>query len=476
MGETHDLVIIGAGPAGYTAAIRAAQLGLDTAIVDDRLREGKPAPGGVCLNVGCIPSKALLSISEEYYSIKTTGKKKGITHRDLGFNLARMMKRKEGIIQKLTGGVLSLLGANGIRLYSGTASLSNPGKVEVESGSGVTQLLAEKIILATGSLPRELPFLPCDGRRVIDSTGALSLEEVPPRLLIIGAGAIGLEMGSVWSRLGSEVTVLELASQVLPGWDRSLARELQGAMKKQGLTIRLSTAIEGGEVGKGGVRLWGREEGKDPFTLEGDLLLVAAGRLPRVSIAGVGSREFLLTDRGFLQVDEGFQTSIPGIYAVGDVIPGPMLAHKAEEEGIALAEKLAGLPGLHSRHTIPGVVYTHPEGAFVGSTEESLIAEDRPYLKGTFPFAANGRALAMGEEGGFVKILADAATDRLLGAHILGPSASELIAQAVTVMEFGGSAEDIARTIHAHPSLSEAMKEASLAVADRSIHTINRKK
>ena len=491
---TYDFLVIGSGPGGYVAAIRAAQLGLSTAVVEKEERFG-----GTCLNIGCIPSKALLDSSELYARMAKRGdhdvSAHGIKIGKLELDLKTMMARKHQVVEKLTSGVGQLFKGNGIQSFRGTGKITAAGKVEVSDPDGKKQTLsARNIVLATGSVPAALPIFPLGRDGFLTSTEALSLKDVPGKMAVIGAGAIGLELGSVWARLGAEVTVIELLDQILPGMDTEISRRTRSILAKQGLQIHTGTRVLGyqkagksasGKAGKsaaaksaaGGVILTAEDgEGKQQ-QFPADVVLVAVGRRPYTE--GLGLAELgIKTEEGSgrVIVDQGFQTSLAGVYAIGDLIPGPMLAHKAEEEGMAVAEIVAGKSGEVSYRTIPSVVYTWPEVASVGKSEEALKQEGVEYKKGTFPFRANGRALAMGSEDGLVKILADRRTDRVLGVHIVGPWASDLIAEAVTVMEFGGSAEDIARTVHAHPTLPEAVREAALAVDARAIHVLNKKK
>ncbi|UCF96706.1 MAG: FAD-dependent oxidoreductase [Spirochaetaceae bacterium] len=515
--KTYDFIVIGSGPGGYVAAIRAAQLGLATALV-----EKNDSFGGTCLNIGCIPSKALLDSSELYARLRASGKsgKGGISAggHDLGahgirvgkldLDLKAMMARKQQVVEKLTSGVGQLLKGNGVETFRGVGRLVAQGKVEVSDGEGKKQILSAKnIVLATGSVPVELPIFPAGKDGFLTSTEALSLKGIPSRMVVIGAGAIGLELGSVWSRLGAEVTVIELLDQILPGMDSEISRRLRSILAKQGLRIVTGSRVQGyeragkgvssaagksvagkagrstatksksGSSGSAGVVLSAEEADGKKQSYPADVVLVAVGRRPYTEGLGLAELGIRTEERsGRVLVDKRFQTSLPGVYAIGDLIPGPMLAHKAEEEGMALAELLAGKAGEVNYDTIPSVVYTWPEVASVGMSEDALKREGVEYNKGTFPFRANGRALAMASEDGLVKVLADRRTDRLLGVHIVGPWASDLIAEAVTVMEFGGSAEDIARTVHAHPTLPEALREAALDLDGRAIHTLSRKK
>ncbi len=462
MADRFDLVVIGSGPGGYVAAIRAAQLGMQVACV-----EKYPSLGGTCLNVGCIPSKALLDSSEHLAFLREQAAAHGI-RATAELDLATMMKRKEQVVRELTRGVETLFRKNGVTRVTGTARIAAPGRVEVTGGPDARTLATERILIATGSKAATLPGIAFDGRRVVHSTDALALPEVPRRLLVVGAGAIGLELGSVWRRLGSEVHVLEFMDRIVPGMDRQSGQLLQRALQRQGLTFTLGASAESATIADGRVRVT-VTRGAEKTEEECDVLLVAVGRRPYTE--GLGARELglRLDEKGRVLVDEAYRTSAPGIWAIGDVIPGPMLAHKAEEEGIAAVERMAGLPGHVAYECVPSVVYTWPELASVGLTEDEARARGEVAV-GSFPFLANGRAKAMGERDGQVKIVADARSDRILGAHILGPRASDLIAELAFAMEMGASAEDVARSVHAHPTLPEAVKEAALAVAKRAIH------
>ncbi len=462
--KAFDLVVIGGGPAGYTGAIRASQLGLKVAIVEKR-----GTLGGTCLNVGCIPSKALLD-SSEHFSMASHGEfaAHGVKVSKVELDLKTMMERKDKVVKGLTDGVAFLMKKNKVTYIDGAGTLLTPSSVEVKLRDGKTEKLeAKKIMLATGSQPVELPFAKFDGKNILSSTEALALDEVPKKLLVIGGGAIGLEMGSVWMRLGSEVTVIEYAPMVCGMSDQGAAKQLLRILEKQGMKFSLSTKVLGVEVGKSGVVV--KAEGADGKKLEfvGDKVLVAAGRKPFSEGLGLEKLGIKKDGRGLVEVDSHFQTNAPGVYAVGDLIRGPMLAHKAEEEGVAVAEIVAGKPGHVNYDTVPSVIYTWPELAAVGQTEEQVKASGKPYRVGQFPFMANGRAKAMGSTDGFVKIIADEKTDRVLGVHIVGPRASDVLAEAVVAMEFGASSEDIARSFHGHPTLSETMREAALAVDKR---------
>lgn len=471
--KNYDVVVIGAGPGGYVAAIRAAQLGLSTACVEGWLNEDEqPALGGTCLNVGCIPSKALLDSSHHYAFLKQEGAEHGINSSGVTFDVHRMIERKSKIVKTLTQGIAGLFKKNGVEWLQGFGRLQADKQVEVTPTAGDTEaysITGEHIIIATGSVPAAIPPAPVDNRQILDSTGALALTEVPRTLGVIGAGVIGLELGSVWNRLGSEVIILEAMEEFLAPVDRQLAKEAQKTLKKQGLDIRLGTKVTGtGSNNRQVTVTYEDKDGKQQIVV--DKLVVAVGRKPNTTGLGAEEAGLALDDRGFIEVDEDCRTNLPNVYAIGDVVTGPMLAHKASEEGVAVAERIAGKAGHVNYETIPWVIYTWPEIAWVGKTEETLKAEGIEYRAGSFPFAASGRARALGDAVGMVKILADATSDRILGVHIFGPTASELIAEAVLAMEFDGSAEDIARTIHAHPTLAEAMHEAALAVDGRTIH------
>jgi dihydrolipoamide dehydrogenase len=461
--DSYDLVVIGAGPGGYVAAIRAAQLGMKVACIEkDR------SLGGTCLNVGCIPSKALLDSSERFHQAKEGLAAHGIKLAGVDLDLAQMMSRKDKVVSGLARGVASLLKKNKVTWIAGAARFSDPHTLLV-SGKDEQSVHAERVLIATGSAPIALPKLPFDGERIVSSTEALTLQRVPRRLLVVGGGAIGLEMGSVWSRLGAEVLVVEMLDRLVPGMDASLAKALKKSLEKQGLSFRLSTQVVHAELASNAVNVSLESAGKQASE-SFDVVLVAVGRLPYTEALGVQDVGVALDDRGRIPVNQRFETNVPGIFAVGDVIPGPMLAHKAEEEGIAAVENMAGLPGHVSYDAIPSIVYTSPELAAVGLTEEEATRRGHEVRVGAFPFLANGRARCMNDVEGSVRILADAKTDRILGVHILGPHASDLIAEAAVAMEFSASAEDLARCVHAHPTLAEAVKEAALAVDGRAIH------
>jgi dihydrolipoamide dehydrogenase len=461
-------VVIGGGPAGYESAIRAAQLGMKTACIEKR-----GALGGTCLNVGCIPSKALLDSSEHFHVAKTKLAKHGVVVGEIRLDLVAMMKRKDGVVRQLTGGVAGLFKKHKIDWLQGAGRIVDAQaaekKVEIKSADGAAKTVtAKNILLATGSEPAALPFLPFDGKRVLSSTEALELPAVPKHLVVIGGGVIGLELGSVWSRLGAKVTVVEYQDRILPGVDQQMGKELYKALVKQGIEFKLASKCLGAKTAGDWVVVEAEELATgNKFSLEADYVLVATGRRPYTEGLGLENTPIQRDKLGRVQIDAHFRTAVPGIYAVGDIVAGPMLAHKAGEEGVAAVEIMAGQAGHVNYDVIPNVVYTWPELASVGASEEELKAKGLQYKVGTFPFLANGRAKAMDEQDGLVKIIADAKTDRVLGVHIVGPRASEMIAEPAAVMEFGGSAEDIARTCHAHPTLPEAMKEAALAVDKR---------
>jgi len=461
----HDVIVIGAGPGGYVAAIRAAQLGLDVASV-----EKEDALGGTCVRVGCIPSKALLESSHRYQEAREGFAGHGVNIGEVSLDLGAMMARKDKVVKSNTDGVAYLYKKNKVTRYRGLAEITAPGKVTIHaSGHGAAgdqTVEAHHIVIATGSSVATLRGVEPDGDRIGTSTEALAYPEVPEHLVVIGAGYIGLELGSVWQRLGSRVTVLEYLDRILPGMDAELARDALGIFKKQGLQFHLGAKVTGARVE--GAEVVVEVEGKDPFRC--DRLLLATGRRPNTDGLGLENVGVALDERGRVVVDEQFRTSVKGIYAIGDVIRGPMLAHKAEEEGVAVAEILATGHGHVHYDAVPGIVYTEPEIATVGKTEEELAQAGVAYAKGVFPYQANGRARALGATDGKVKVLADAKTDRILGVHIIGARAGDLIAEAVAAISFGASSVDLARTIHAHPTLSEILKEAALAVDKRAIH------
>jgi dihydrolipoamide dehydrogenase len=460
--ESFDVIVIGSGPGGYVFAIRAAQLGLRVACVEKRA-----TLGGTCLNIGCIPSKALLQSSENFAEATHSLKDHGVLVDGVKLDLARMQARKGEVVTANVKGVEYLFGKNKVTWLKGAGRIVAPGRVAV----GATEYDTRHIVIATGSDSIPLPGVEADEARIVTSTGALELDEVPGHLAVIGAGYIGLELGSVWRRLGAKVTVVEFLDRIVPGMDGEIAKSFQRVLQKQGLAFKLSTKVVGAETDNAGVTLTLEPaKGGAQETLRADVVLLAIGRRAYTDGVGLAEAGVALDERGRVRTDAHFATNVPGIYAIGDVIAGPMLAHKAEDEGVALAEILAGQSGHVNYDVIPGVVYTWPEVAAVGRTEEQLKEEGVAYKAGKFPFTANGRARAMGMTEGFVKILADAATDRVLGAHIIGPEAGTLIAELALAMEFGASAEDVARTCHAHPTLEEAVKEAALAVEGRALH------
>ncbi len=475
MADSFDLVVIGGGPAGYTGAIRAAQLGLKVAIVEKR-----GTLGGTCLNVGCIPSKALLE-SSEHFSMATHGDfaLHGLKMAKVELDLKAMMDRKEKIVKSLTDGVAYLMKKNKITYFSGTGKLLSKSSVEVTlKDDGKKEVLETKnVMLATGSVVAELPFAKVDEKMVVSSTGALELDKVPKHLIVIGGGVIGLELGSVWLRLGAEVTVVEFAPMICGISDQGAAKSLYKILQKQGMKFLLSTKVTGVEVSGQTVTVTAEalssdggaagQKPADPIVLKGDRVLVSVGRKAYSDGLGLETLGIKKDPRGMVEVDDHFRTSVPNIYAVGDLIRGPMLAHKAEEEGVAVAEIVAGKPGHVNYETVPSIIYTWPELASVGATEEQLKKDGRAYRAGSFPFTANARAKTMGMTDGQVRILADEKTDRVLGCHIVGPRASDLLAEVVVAMEFGASSEDIARSFHGHPTLSEVVREAALAVDKR---------
>jgi dihydrolipoamide dehydrogenase len=480
MSQSFDVAVIGAGPGGYVAAIRCAQLGLNTVCIDEwKNPQGKASLGGTCLNVGCIPSKALLESSENYERAAHKFAAHGIKVEGLSVDVSTMMSRKDKIVAAFTGGVAMLLKKNKVTSIHGRGSLLKSGKhdgsntlwqIEVKNGDKIDIVEAKHIIIATGSTPRQLPFAPVDNERILDNTGALALMETPKRLGVIGAGVIGLEMGSVWRRLGSEVTILEALPGFLTAADEQVAKEAKKIFTREtGLVIQTGVKISGIKTGEAITVEYADAEGKAQ-QLEVDKLIVAVGRVPNTAGLGTENVGLKMSDRSYIEVDSNCRTNLKNIYAVGDVVRGPMLAHKASEEGVAVAETIAGQAGHMNLDTIPWVIYTSPEIAWVGKTEQELKTAGIQYKAGQFPFMANGRARALGETSGFVKVLADANTDRILGVHMIGPYVSEMIAEAVVAMEFAASSEDIARIVHAHPSLSEVLHEAALSVDKRALH------
>jgi dihydrolipoamide dehydrogenase len=469
----YDVIVIGAGPGGYVAAIRCAQLGLKTACVDNWVNEkGQAALGGTCLNVGCIPSKALLESTHNYHALQHEFKEHGIKVEGCSIDLAKMMERKNHIVASLTGGVSMLFAKNKVTWIKGHAKLLSNSIVEVEDNkqSGEkSQLNAGHIIIATGSKPAGLKLAPFDGERIVDSTGALSFEEVPKRLGIIGAGIIGLEMGSVWNRLGAKTVILNRGDKFLKTVDRQIAEAALKEFQTQGLDIRLGAKLKAVDQQADSIRL-AYEDDTGENGVEVDKVLVATGRKPNTNHLNADAVGLHINQRGFIEVDNQCRTNLQGVYAIGDCVRGPMLAHKASDEGIAVAERIAGQSPEIDFTKVPWVMYTSPEIAWVGRTSEQLQDRDIQFNSGVFPFLANGRSLALGSNKGMVKVLADAQSDQILGVHIFGPFASELIAEAVVAMEFSASAEDLARTIHAHPTLSEAVHEAAMATEGRALH------
>ena len=462
MSDSYDVIVIGGGPGGYVCAIRAAQLGLKTACVERRA-----TLGGTCLNIGCIPSKALLQSSENFEEASHAFSEHGVMIESVRLDLARMMARKNDVVSANVKGVEFLFKKNKVTWLKGSGRVTAPGRVDVDG----TEYDAKHIVIATGSESLTLPGIEVDEHSIVTSTGALELDQVPDHLAVIGGGYIGLELGSVWKRLGADVTVIEYLDRLVPGMDAEIAKTFERVLGKQGIKFRLGTKVTAARKGNDGVTLTVEPaKGGPAEEIHADVVLVSIGRRAYTDGLGLAEAGVELDDRGRVKVDTHYATNVPGIYAIGDVIAGPMLAHKAEEEGVALAERMAGQAGHVNYDVIPGVVYTWPEVASIGRTEDDLKRQGIEYKVGKFPFTANGRARAMGTTDGFVKILADKATDQILGAHIIGPDAGGLIAELATAMEFGASSEDVARTCHAHPSLSEAVKEAALAVEGRALH------
>jgi dihydrolipoamide dehydrogenase len=474
MAEQFDVVVIGAGPGGYIAAIRAAQLGFRVACIDDWTRaDGKPAPGGTCTNVGCIPSKALLQSSENFEHAGHAFADHGIEVKGLAIDVAKMLARKDRVVAQNNDGILYLFKKNKVAFFHGRGSFAgregDTWRVNV-AGAKPTELSARHVIVATGSRPRPLPGATVDNVRVLDNEGALSIPGVPKKLGVVGAGVIGLEMGSVWRRLGADVTVLEALPAFLGVVDGAIAKEALKLFTRQGLAIHTGVAISEVKVGKQEVAVTYTDASGKAQSVTFDHLIVSIGRVPYTGTLGGEAVGLKLDERGFIEVDEDCRTNLSNVWAIGDCVRGPMLAHKAEDEGVAVAERIAGQHGHVDFNTVPWVIYTSPEIAWVGQTEQQLKASGVDFRSGTFPFTANGRARALGDTSGFVKILADRKTDRILGVHIIGPQASELISEGVVAMEFGASSEDLARICHAHPSLSEATKEAALAVDGRTLN------
>src|SRR5213079_452253 len=467
--ENFDVVIIGSGPGGYIAAIRSGQLGLKTAII-----EKDKELGGTCLNVGCIPSKALLTSSDHLMFAKKEAEKHGIVIGNVDVDLNKMQQRKEKVVKTLTGGVRALMKTNKVTTFEGFGTITAPGKVSVKSSDGKTQEIETKnIIIATGSAAIELPFAKFDGKTIVSSTEALTFAEAPPKFLVVGAGAIGLELGSVWNRLGSEVTMLEFLPRIALGFDLELSNLLQRLLTAQGITFHLETKVSAVKIDNGAVTATATKSGEE-LKFKADKVLVSVGRRPFSEGVCAEKIGVEFDDRKRIKVDKHFRTNVEGIYAIGDVIAGPMLAHKAEEEGIACVEIIAGKSGHVNYDAIPGIIYTNPELAGVGITEDQAKEKAMNVRIGKFPFRANGRALVNEDVEGVVKFIADAETDKILGAHILQHAASELIAEPTSVIEFGGSSEDLGRTCHSHPTLSEAVKEAAMAVEKRALHIVNR--
>jgi len=493
--KEYEVIIIGSGPGGYVAAIKSGQLGLKTALIEKNERLG-----GTCLNVGCIPSKALLSSSELLVKLRDESASHGINPSGIKLDLTAMMKRKSDVVERLTSGISQLMKKNNVSVYYGSAEMPDSGTVVVKNvkkpAKGSTSktdddgesiiLKAKNVVLATGSVPSELPFLPYDGERIIDSTDTLSLNRVPEKLLVLGAGPIGLELGSIWHRLGAEVAVIEIMDTILPGWDKQISSSLKKELSDQGIGFSLGIQLSGYSFstdpkGKPGITVMGKDEGGKTVEFFGNKLLLSAGRNPYCPSKIRETLRLELDDRGRVKVNESFETSSRGVYAIGDMIHGPMLAHKAEKDGVTVAEIIAGEPWTMNREymknvaehrydTVPSVVYTSPEAASVGLSEEECKQREIPYKKGIFYFRANGKALAGGNPEGFVKVLSHEKSDDLLGTHIVGHNADLLLSETVTVMEFRGTAEDIGRTVHSHPSLSEAVQEAALAAYDKAIH------
>ncbi|HAQ24395.1 MAG TPA: dihydrolipoyl dehydrogenase [Pseudomonas sp.] len=477
MSQKFDVVVIGAGPGGYVAAIRAAQLGLKTACIEKyQGKEGKTALGGTCLNVGCIPSKALLDSSYKFHEAHESFNVHGISTGDVKMDVPTMVARKDQIVKNLTGGVAALLKANGVTVFEGHGKLLAGKQVEVTKLDGSTETLAaENVILASGSKPVDIPPAPVDQKIIVDSTGALDFQSVPARLGVIGAGVIGLELGSVWARLGAEVTVIEAMDKFLPAADEQISKEAFKVLSKQGLKILLGARLTGSEVkGEEVTVSFTSAEGEQQQTF--DKLIVAVGRRPVTTDLLAADTGVDMDERGFIFVDDQCATSVPGVYAIGDVVRGAMLAHKASEEGVMVAERIAGHKSQMNYDLIPSVIYTHPEIAWVGKTEQALKSEGVEVNVGIFPFAASGRAMAANDTAGLVKVIADAKTDRVLGVHVMGPAAAELVQQGAIGMEFGTSAEDLGMMVFSHPTMSEALHEAALAVNGHAIHIANRKK
>ncbi len=472
----YEVIVIGAGPAGYAGAIRAAQLGLKTACIDRSLgKDGQPSLGGTCLNWGCIPSKALLDASQKYAELQGL-ETLGIEAKEVSLDLPKMIARKDAVVAQLTGGISSLFQANGVDFCPGTGRLLSGRRVVWTDHEGSsTELTAGHVVLAPGSVPMDIDAAPVSNEGIVDSTGALEFDVVPKQLGIIGAGIIGLELGSVWARLGSKVIVLEALDSFLPMVDKRIAREALRTLRKQGLDIRLGARVVAATEANDTVEVVYQDKDGDQ-NISVEKLIVAVGRRPYTENLLAQDSGVSLDERGFLYVNDLCETGVPGVFAVGDVVRGPMLAHKGAEEGVMVAERIAGFKPLVNYTTVPSVIYTHPEIAWVGRNEQELTSEGEAIATGSFSFGASGRALAANDAEGMVKIVADADSDQILGVHVIGPQASELIGQAVVAMEFSASAEDLGLTMFAHPTLSEAVHEAALAVGGRAIHTVNRKK
>ena len=465
MSEKFDVTVIGGGPGGYVCAIRLSQLGLKTACIESR-----GSLGGTCLNVGCIPSKSLLNLSENFHKAKNF-EKIGIEIGELKLNLGKMMKNKDKAVTVLTKGIEFLFKKNKVTYFKGKGSFKNANEIAITADDKEAIIQSNKVIISTGSVPVSIPGMEFDEERIISSTGALSLTKLPKKMVVVGGGYIGLEMGSVWSRLGTEVEVIEFLDHITPGMDREISNEFMKILKKQGIKFQLNTKVEKILKNQNGVSIETSDKENKKNNIEADVVLISVGRKPFTNGLNLEKVGVKIDEKGRVKVNKNFETNIKNIYAIGDVIEGPMLAHKAEEEGIAVAELIAGQSGHVNYDIIPGVVYTSPEVATVGKTEEQLKSNNTNYKVGKFPFMANSRAKAIDEPEGFVKILADTKTDKVLGVHIIGPHAGEMIAEMAVAMEFGASSEDIARTCHAHPTFSEAIKEAALSVEKRQIHS-----
>lgn len=466
MSQTFDLLVIGAGPGGYVAAIRGAQLGMSVAIVEKR-----KTLGGTCLNVGCIPSKALLDSSEHYHMANTKFKTHGIDVKDIKLNLKQMMARKNDVVANTTQGIQYLMDKNKITVLTGTGAFKDANTVIVTDGKKTEEVTAKNIMIATGSEATPLPPVPFDGKRIISSTEALDLPKVPKHMIVIGAGVIGVELGSVYARLGAKVSFVEFMDGLIPTMDKELGKTLKRALKHHDIDYHFSTKVTGAKVGKNDVTVTAENKKGEEVKIKGDICLVAIGRRPYTEGLGLENIGVAVDERGRIPINDHFQTTVPNVYAIGDVVAGPMLAHKASEEGAVCAEIMAGQPGHLNYNTIPGVVYTWPEVASVGLTEEQLKEQGVAYKKGSFPFKASGRARASEESDGFVKVLSDSSTDEILGIHMIGPRAADMISEALVAMEYRASAEDIGMMVHPHPTFSEALKEAALgATEDRAIH------